>query len=183
MGRAWRWAISSTWSRCEEVSRARRPRSGSVLRRALQPVRQPDPPLGIAPSRRRGTWPRWCSAASTSAALAMSRGWGAGSDVVAMKLRADRGGRRVPAERHEVLDHQRRLMRTRWWSTARPRRVPDRAGITAFLVEKSYGRVRDRAEDRQDGHARFAHRGAGVRRLLRAGRRTCWGRSTAASAC
>ena len=30
----------------EEVSAARAPRSVSVLRRAFQPVRQPDPPLG-----------------------------------------------------------------------------------------------------------------------------------------
>ena len=54
--------------------------------------------------------------------LAMSEA-GAGSDVVGMKLRAEKHGRSLRAERHEVLDHQRARTPTRWSSTPRPNRA------------------------------------------------------------
>ena len=68
-----------------------------------------------------------------SAALAMSEA-GAGSDVVAMKLKAEavQGGYRP--QRHQILDHQRAPMPTRSSSTPRPARAA--RGITTFLIEK-----------------------------------------------
>ncbi len=78
-------------------------------------------------------------------------------------------GRRLSPQRHQILDHQRRLCRHFGGlrqDHARCRieghhRLPDREG---------HVRLRDRPEDRQDGHARLAHRRAGLQRLLRSGR-------------
>ena len=55
-------------------------------------------------------------------ALAMSEA-GAGSDVVGMKLKAEQERQRLPAQRHQVLDHQRLAMPTRSSSTPRPARA------------------------------------------------------------
>ena len=99
-------------------------------------------------------------------ALAMSEA-GAGSDVVGMKLKAEKSGNGY------------RLNGTKFWITngseadtlvvyaktgeGQPRhhRLPDRKG---------HGRLLDRPEGRQARHARLADRRAGVRRLLRPAR-------------
>ena len=101
--------------------------------------------------------------------LAMSEA-GAGSDVVSMKLRADKvdGGWRLNGTKFWITNAA--LCRDAWSSMPRRRpdagskrdhRVPDREGLRGFL---------DRAEDRQDGDARLTDRRIGVRRLLRARR-------------
>jgi isovaleryl-CoA dehydrogenase len=90
--------------------RGSQPRLGidrPFLRRALEPVRQPDPPLG-EPEQKAKYLPKLISGEHVGS-LAMSEA-GAGSDVVSMKLRAEKtdGGY---AQRHQILDHQRDLCR------------------------------------------------------------------------
>ena len=117
----------------EEIARA----SASVsleLRRALQPLRQPDQAERHAPSRRRSYLPRLVSGEHVGA-LAMSEA-GAGSDVVSMKLRAEKRNDRY------VLNG------TKYWITNGPdadtlvvyaKTDPEAGskGITAFLVERA----------------------------------------------
>ena len=114
-------------------------------------------------------------------ALAMSEP-GAGSDVVSMKLRADKKGDRY------VLNG------TKMWITngpdadtlvvyaktdpggasARHHRLPGGKGFQGFLGG---------AEAGQAGHARQPHRRAGIPGLRDPREKTCWARSTAASRC
>ena len=96
-------------------------------------------------------------------ALAMSEP-GAGSDVVSMKLRADRKGDRY------VLNG------TKFWITngpcadvlvvyAKTDPAAGPRGITAFLIEKGFKGFSHRAEARQARHARLRHRRADLRGL------------------
>ena len=114
-------------------------------------------------------------------ALAMSEP-GAGSDVVSMRLRADRKGDRYVLNGSKMwitngpdadtlvvyakTDPQRRA--------ARHHRVPDREGHEGLL---------DRAEARQARHARLEHLRARVRGLRGAGRERARRRRAAASTC
>jgi isovaleryl-CoA dehydrogenase len=158
-------AISNMSSR-----RRSRPRLGfdrAQLRRAFEPVRQPDPPLGQC--RAEGKYLPKLISGEHVGSLAMSEA-GAGSDVVSMKLKAEKKGDRF------VLNG------TKFWITnatyadtlvvyaktgaptrriARHHHLPHREGHQGLL---------DRPEDRQGRHARLAHRRAGVRRLRSSGR-------------
>ena len=68
-------------------------------------------------------------------ALAMSEP-GAGSDVVSMRLRADKKGDRYILNGTQVLDHQRALRRHAGGLRQDHARMPGARGITAFLIEK-----------------------------------------------
>ncbi len=96
-------------------------------------------------------------------ALAMSEA-GAGSDVVGMKLKADRSGNGY------------RLNGTKFWITngseaetlvVYAKTGEGSRGITAFMIEKGMEGFSDRPEGRQARHPRLADRRAGLRRLLR----------------
>ncbi len=92
----------------EEVSRA----SASVgleLRRPLQPLRQPASAAGPIAEQKQRYLPKLISGEHVGS-LAMSEA-GSGSDVVSMKLKAEKRRRPLRAERHEVLDHQRAARR------------------------------------------------------------------------
>ena len=100
-------------------------------------------------------------------ALAMSEP-GAGSDVVGMRLRAEKKGDRY------ILNG------TKMWITNGPdadtlvvyaKTDPEAGskGITAFLIEKGMHGFSDRAEARQARHARLQHLRAGVPGLRSAG--------------
>ena len=87
------------WRARPRLSRACRRAGGSgaglglgrpELRRPLQPLRQPDPPLGATTSRSSKYLPKLISGEHVGA-LAMSEA-GAGSDVVGMKLKAEKIG-------------------------------------------------------------------------------------------
>ena len=101
-------------------------------------------------------------------ALAMSEA-GSGSDVVSMKLKAEKRGDRY------VLNG------TKMWITNGPhadtlvvyaKTDPSAGprGITAFLIEKGFKGFTHRAEARQARHARQRHRRTRVRGLRSAGR-------------
>ena len=100
--------------------------------------------------------------------LAMSEA-GAGSDVVSMKLRANsvQGGFLLNGTKFWITNSAYADTLVVYAKTA-----PESGsrGITAFLIEKDMPGFH-RPEDRQDGHARLAHGGARVQRLLRAGRK------------
>ena len=138
---AWRWRRSA----------AARPRR-AFLRRAFESVRQPDPPQRHDEQKKRYL-PKLISGEHVGA-LAMSEP-GAGSDVVSMRLKAEKRGRPLRAQRHQVLDHQRarcrhagRLRQDR--SRRRPprhHRLPDREGHQG---------LHGRAKARQARHARLA---------------------------
>ncbi len=159
---------------------ARLGRGRALLRRALQPLRQPDPPQRHATSRSARYLPKLISGEHVGA-LAMSEP-GAGSDVVSMRTRADKQGRPLRPQRLQDVDHQRagrrhagglcqdRPHRRR----ARHHRLHRREGLQGFL---------HRAEARQARHARLRHQRAGVRRTARCRRRTCSARSATASTC
>ncbi len=72
-------------------------------------------------SRRRKYLPKLISGEHVGA-LAMSEA-GAGSDVVSMKLKAEKSRQRLPPQRHQVLDHQRHRKPTPWSSMPRPARA------------------------------------------------------------
>ena len=77
----------------------------------------------------------------------------------------------------------RQYAQTLWSSMRRPRRARDRSGITTFIIEKGMPGFSDRAEDPDKmGMRGSADGGAGVRRLLRAGRECDGAARTAASA-
>jgi isovaleryl-CoA dehydrogenase len=97
---------------------------------ALQSVRQPDPPLGEC--RAKGEISAQADLRRACRQLAMSEA-GAGSDVVSMKLKAEKRDGGLSAERHEILDHQRGLCRHAGGLC--PTGEGTR-GITAFLIEK-----------------------------------------------
>ena len=108
-------------------------------------------------------------------ALAMSEP-GAGSDVVGMRMRAEKRGDRY------VLNG------SKMWITNGPnadvlvvyaKTDPEAGarGITAFLVEKGFAGLLHRAEARQARHARLEHLRARLRRIARCRKRTCSARS------
>ena len=107
---------------------------------------------------------------------------GAGSDVVSMRLRAEKRGDRY------VLNG------TKMWITngpdadvlvvyAKTDPAAGARGITAFIVEKRMQGIFDRAEARQARHARLEHLRAGVRGLRGAGGERAGRRSARASRC
>jgi isovaleryl-CoA dehydrogenase len=101
-------------------------------------------------------------------ALAMSEP-GAGSDVISMKLKAVEQGRRLRAQRHQDVDHQR--PRRRHHGGLRQDRT--RAGRTrrhGLHRREGHEGLFHRAEARQAGHARQPHRRDGVPRRRGAGR-------------
>ena len=111
---------------------------GAELRRAFEPLRQPDQAERHARSRRRSTCRGW-SRGEHVGALAMSEA-GAGSDVVSMKLRAEKRNDRY------VLNG------TKYWITngpdadmlvvyAKTDPAAGAQGITAFLIEQDDGRA------------------------------------------
>ncbi len=132
------------------------------------------------PAQKRKYLPKLVSGEHVGA-LAMSEP-GAGSDVVSMRLRAERTGRPLRAERQQDVDHQRarrghaRRLREdrRRGRPARHHRVPRRTRDEGLL----HG-----AEARQARHARLEHLRARVRGLRGARSRTCSGRRAAASTC
>ena len=117
------------------------------------------------PSRRSKYLPKLISGEHVGA-LAMSEA-GAGSDVVGMKLKAEKQGNGY------------RLNGTKFWITngshadtlvVYAKTGEGSRGITAFLIEKDMDRLLGRPEGRQARHPRFADRRAGVRGLLRPAR-------------
>ena len=112
-------------------------------------------------------------------ALAMSEA-GAGSDVVSMKLKAEKIGQRLSPQRHQILDHQRRLCRHAGGlcqdrrGIARDHHLPDRKG---------HGGLLDRPEDRQDGDARLARPPSWCSTIASCPPRTSWARRMAGSGC
>ena len=166
-GAAWASAISSMSSR-RRKSRVHRPRSASATARTPT-CASTRSAAGRIPSRRRKYLPKLISGEHVGA-LAMSEA-GAGSDVVGMKLKAEKSGQRLPPQRHQILDHQRlacrhaRRLRQDRRGQPRDHRLPDRKG---------HGRLLDRSEGRQARHPRLANRRAGVRRLLRPAREYPW---------
>jgi isovaleryl-CoA dehydrogenase len=101
--------------------RLRRP----VLRRALQPVRQPDQPNWGTRSRS-SEIPAEAVLRRACRLRSPCREPGAGSDVVSMKLRAEKR-RPLRAQRQQDVDHQRAGRRHATWSTPRPTRTRVRA--------------------------------------------------------
>ncbi len=104
-------------------------------------------------------------------ALAMSES-GSGSDVVSMRLRAEKHGS------HYVLNG------TKMWITNGPQadtlvvyaKTDTKAGprgITAFLIEKGFKGFSHRAEARQARHARLGHVGADLRQTAMCPKKTC----------
>jgi hypothetical protein len=150
-----------------------------VLRRALQPVRQPDP-AATARGAEAKYLPKLVSGEHVGA-LAMSEP-GAGSDVVSMKLRADKQGRPLHPQRQQDVDHQRPRCRhlcdlrqdRPGGRLARHHRLHRRARLPRFLHAP---------EARQARHARLQHLRAGVRGLRGAGENVLGPRSAAACAC
>ena len=150
-----------------------------VLRRAFQPLRQPDPA-----HRHRRPAPKIPAEADFRRARRRAGDVGA-------RRRLRRGvdahprrqeGRPLHPQRLEILDHQRPggrdpggLCQDRP-GRRRPRhhRLPDREGDEGIF---------HRAEARQARHARLRHRRTGVSRTARCRPRTCSARSAAASTC
>jgi AcrR family transcriptional regulator len=137
-----------------------------LLRRALQPLRQPDQPQRHAGAEGPATCRPLISGEHVGA-LAMSEP-GSGSDVVSMRLRAEKRNDRYM------------LNGTKMWITNGPdadtlvvyaKTDPEKhsRGITAFLVEKGFTRLLGGAEAGQARHARLQHRRTGVRGCRGAG--------------
>ena len=106
---------------------------------------------------------------------------GAGSDVVSMKLKAEKVGNGY------------RLNGTKFWITngglcrhvgglCQDRRGQSR-GITTFLIEKGMERFLDRAEDRQVGMRGSPDRRSWCSTIASSPPRTSWARRTAGSGC
>ena len=153
---------------------------GSVLRRAFQPVHEPD----RAERQRRAARPL-----PAEAGLGRTRG----------RARHERARRRFGRGRHAAArgEARRRLRRSpaaRCGSPTAPTPTSlvvyaktDPAagprGITAFIVEKGTAGFLHRAEARQARHARLLHLRAGVRELPGARRKRARASSMAACAC
>jgi isovaleryl-CoA dehydrogenase len=106
--------------------------------------------------------PKLCSGEHVGS-LAMSEP-GSGSDVVSMKLRAEKRNDRYVLNGNKMWitngpDADTLVVYAKTDMDAGPR------GITAFLIEKRHGGVLYRAEARQARHARLQHLRAGVRGL------------------
>ena len=151
-----------------------------LLRRPLQSLRQPDQPLGHRPSRRRASCPR--CAPATRSARSPCRNPASGSDVVSMRLKADKKNDRY------VLNG------TKMWITNGPdaghagRLCQDRSGAQLARHHRLHRRGDESgllggAKARQARHARLQHRRAGVRRMSRCRSRMCCTRKAAASRC
>jgi len=144
-------------------------RFGSVasLWGALQPLRQPDPPLGL----RRAEAPlRQADQRRTCRTPGDERGR-RGSDVVSMKLSRPRPGDGYVLHGTSSGSHNAPLRRYRW---SMPRPIGGRrAGITAFLVEK--GRRLQRLTEMTRGGCADPTPASGVRRTARSpGRERTW---------
>ena len=138
----------------------------TVLRRALEPVRQPDPP-----QRQRGAEAQVPAEARSRRARRRARDERAG---LGFRRRVDAPARRRAAATATSSTATRCgsptvRTRTRWSSTRRPTRRPAPRGITAFLDREGHEGILDRAEARQARHARLQHLRAGVRGLRGAG--------------
>ena len=176
------------WRHGDGLSRARDRDGGSepgvggdrpLLRRALEPVREPDPA-----QRHAGT------EAQVPAEARFGRARGRAGDERArrrLRRRVDAvaggpAGRSLRPQRQQDVDHQRsgrehaRRLRQdgRQRRAAGGHRVPDRARHEGIF---------DRAEARQAGNARLEHVRARVRQTARSRRSRCWGRRAAASTC
>ena len=163
----------------EEIS----PRLGlgrPVLRRALQPLRQPDPP-----QRHRGAEAPLPAEADLRRARRRAGDERAGRRLRRGRrcsLRAEKRGDRYVAERHQDVDHQRPRRRRAGGlrqdrpggRAARHHRLPGREGLQGLL---------HRAEARQARHARLQHLRAGVRGLRGAGGERARRGRAAASRC
>ncbi len=88
-----------------------------VLRRAFEPLRQPDPPLGQR--RAEGEISAQADLRRTCRQPRDERGQrGLGRRLDEAQGRSGPG--RIRPQRHQVLDHQRDRMPIRWWSMPRP---------------------------------------------------------------
>ena len=139
-----------------------------VLWRAFQPVRQPDPAQRHARRRRRRYLPKLLSGEHVGA-LAMSEP-GAGSDVVSMRLRAEKKGDRYILNGSKMWitnggDADTLVVYAKTDMEAGPR------GMTAFIIEKGFRRLFARPASRQARHARLQHLPAVLRQLRSAGRK------------
>ena len=114
-------------------------------------------------------------------ALAMSEP-GAGSDVVSMRLRADKKGDRYVLNGSKLWITNGHYADTLVvYAKTRPEAGP--RGITAFLVEKGFKGFPAGAEARQIGDARFARPRSWSSRIARCRPKTCSARSTRACMC
>ena len=134
---------------------ARLGRGRPLLRRALQPVRQPAAPERHATRSATRYLPKLVSGEHVGA-LAMSEP-GAGSDVVSMQLRAEKRGDGYRAQRPQDVDHQRpgrgRVRRLRQ-DRLQP---PARAASSPSSSSAARPGFTHRAEARQARHARLGH--------------------------
>ena len=139
-----------------------------LLRRALQPLRQPDPPQRHARAEAQipaeADLGRACRRARDERA-----GLRLGRRLDAHPRRAQ-GQRRLRAQRQQDVDHQRPGRRDAGGLRQDRRPMPGPRGITAFLVEHGMQGFSTRAEARQARHARLRHLRAGVRGLRGAAR-------------
>ena len=150
-----------------------------VLRRALEPVRQPDPP-----QRQRRAETQIPAEAHQRRARRRARDERA---RFRLRRRVDAAARRSQGDRY-VLNG------SKMWITNGPdadtlvvyAKTDPQAGpkgITAFLIEKGMKRFLDRAEARQARHARLATPASSCSRIARCRRRTSSARKGAASTC
>ncbi len=115
---AWASATSSTWwrwRRCRRASASVGLSYGAHSNLCVNQIRR----WGTDEQKRRYL-PKLISGEHVGA-LAMSEA-GSGSDVISMRLRAERDGDRYVLNGDQVLDHQRARTPTPWWSTPRPSR-------------------------------------------------------------
>ena len=126
-GRGGIWRLGARLSRARRGDGGDQPRLGlgrAVLRRALQSLRQPDPP-----QRQRGAEAPLSAQADLRRAC---RRAGDERDGLGLRRRVDEAARReegrpLRPQRHQDVDHQRSASPTRWSSMPRPIRRPGRA--------------------------------------------------------